>query len=122
MKNCLLSLIFILVVGCSTDYNEDLGAGYLFVATNRYNHSIIKNNRMIVGSNIIRHEVFDHYVIGYREESVNPDTRVGSSKGYGYFILNLSSEVLFDGLSKEDYLKKIESMGVTNKKVGELIE
>lgn len=112
MKNILFILCFISSVGCTTDYDENLGHGYIFVATNKYNHYIVKDNRMIVGSNIVRYKVFGNYVTGFREWPTKPDTDIGSSDSYGYFVLNLINGEIFEGMSEEEFLAKIELLGI----------
>lgn len=112
MRNMLFILFFISGVGCTTDYDENLEYGYIFVATNKYNHYIIKDSRMIVGSNVVRHKVFGNYVTGFREWPTTPDTDTGSSDSYGYFVLNLINGEIFEGMSEEEFLAKIELLGI----------
>ncbi|QIL90702.1 hypothetical protein GNX18_13715 [Microbulbifer sp. SH-1] len=117
MKRFILILHLFFCVSCTSDYDESLGNGYFFVATNKNNHYIVKNDRMIVGSNVSKYKMFGIYTVGYREKPTKPDTNVGSSEKYGYFILNISDGLLVEGLSKDAYLRKIEQFGIAEARV-----
>lgn len=112
MKNLLFILFFIFSASCTTDYDEKLGHGYIFVATNKYNHYILKDSRMIVESNVVRYKVFGEYVVGFREQPTRPDTYTDNPDGYGYFVLNLISGEIFEGIPEEEFLVKIEGIGI----------
>ena len=117
MKVILIIILLSLSASCTTDYEEDLGYGYIFAATNRYNHYIVKDGRMIVDSNILKYGVFDIYAVGYREEPVKFDINSDIiSKRYGYFILNLVSVELLEGFSEKEYLQKIKLLGIPEAK------
>lgn len=113
MKVSFLMYVVLFMVACSSDYEEPLGGGYLFVATNRDNHYIVKGFRSVVDTNIIDYKVKGNYVVGYRTESIHPDVPLSNVSGnYGYFIFNKDDVKLIEGLSRAEYLQKAKFLGI----------
>jgi|GEM_PF-4726257 len=108
MKNLIYFLI-LLSLGCSSDH--ELGNGYFLVETNSFNRSIVKGVAPIVHSNIENYSSTGNYVIGLRQPSLHPDMM--ASEKYGFFILDLESGELHEGLSEREYIEFFKKKGIT---------
>lgn len=117
MKFLILMTSFLSMFSCSEDHVKEIGYGYAFFTSNKYNHYVIKEKLMVVGSNIVRYEVSGKYMVGFREMPVDPDTIIDDYDKFGYFILNLESGVLVEGLSKEVDIDNIERLSILNAKL-----
>lgn len=86
-----------MLLGACGENQVILGAGYKYVQLDGSNHAISDiDNRMVVEPNVTRYKVIEPYIVGERKDA-NIDERL--SKRFGYFILDMQSKQLIEGLN-----------------------
>lgn len=104
-KPLLISCTVVLVlVACSHDSWIELGNEYAYITTNAHNHSIAKGRKIVVYTNVVEYQVQGNFIWGRREKSVQPDVSQDLLKQseYGYFVVDMASEMIMTGLSKDE--------------------
>lgn len=97
MKKIIAMLFFTILCACG-ESETDIGAGYKYIQLDGSNYTIVdKNSHIVVDPNVARYKVLGCYVVGERNDA-NIDDRL--SKKFGYFILDMHSGVLVEGLDK----------------------
>ena len=111
MKNSIFMLVAILLASCG-DYSVDLGDGYKFSRLDSGNHAISDaESLMIVPPNVTKYSFNEAHIVGLREQSTDPITDDWGKieRGNGYFVIDKSTGKIAAGLSKEDFMLKVES-------------
>ena len=112
--NGLLVLVSCVVLGCG-ESPRDLGYGYYCVKLNRYDWVIVKkiHNDVfepVAETNVVEYDVSDGVIFGLRLASeVLGDSEDLIIQKYGYFILDIDTGELLEGLSKAEYEKILDA-------------
>ena len=92
------------VGGC--DREEAIAAGYVFTPISGRTGLIVREidgrKEFAVDPNVTRYERIDGYIVGIREVAELVDDP-GYSRRFGYFLLDIESGELVEGLGKEDF-------------------
>lgn len=92
--------------GAASDYRYEFAPGYCLARTNASSCFILADGRNVVPPNIQRARFVDDLVVGYAEESE------AAESVRGYFVLDLAAGDSAYGLSKVEWLDKLESRGI----------
>ena len=98
MKSIVALAVAALLTACG---EAELGSGYRYVKLDGYAAAILdRNNTMVVDPHVKRYAVIDGYIVGKRADADIDDSL---SKRYGYFILNMQSGELLEGLGRSEF-------------------
>ena len=104
MQKILATLCCTWVASCG-EKEVDLGRGYKYVRVDGSNAAIAdRDNHMMVDPNVKRYKVVGSYVVGEREDA-KIDERL--SRNFGYFIFEMRSGQLLEGLDKAKFEKAL---------------
>jgi hypothetical protein len=96
-----ISLLLCIVLGACGEAEFDLGRGYKYIQLDGRNFAIARPDRYsAVDPNVTRYKVMDPYVVG---ERVHADIDSRLSQRYGYFVLDMRSGELLEGLDKQAF-------------------
>jgi hypothetical protein len=108
MTACAVSLC-LLLGACEREV--ELGRGYQLVDVDTRPTSVITDpdNHMVVDPHVSRYEVIDPYILGERQDAdLDPEL----SRKFGYFILNMQTGQLQEGLDREAFESALEAADI----------
>lgn len=112
MRKFAAALLCILLSACG-EREEQLGAGYTYVQLDGSSYAISdSNNRMVVAPNVSRYKILGSYIVGERKDA-NIDDRL--SKHFSYFILDMQSGALLEGLDQASFKDALEARHLNSK-------
>jgi len=97
------------------DYSISLPGGYSLIRV--YAGAILmadKNHSKIISPNIDGYKVFGHIVIGHVSSDNLPPEEAADSQP-GYFILDIQSGTVLQGLDEQRWLDLLQKYGITKK-------
>jgi hypothetical protein len=102
------------LLGCG-DYEIPLQNGYSFSRTDSENHAIIdKKRRVVVYPDITDYEQASHLILGCRRKSKFLLADIPElTTGFGYFILSTQTGEYVGGLSRDAFVRKRSSLGLS---------
>lgn len=89
----------------------DLGYGFKLVGLDGRNAAIANaTDRMVVDPNVMRYKVFGSIIVGERDDA-GIDERL--SKRYGFFVFDMRTGMLFEGLNKSQLSERLKLYGIS---------
>jgi hypothetical protein len=74
--------------------------------------SSTSSSNIIVSQNVDYYLVYDCIIVGHRSPMLVPGADPGSSRNFGYFVVNIKNRHVSQGLTKRQWLNELRNYGV----------
>ena len=113
MKARALILCALVLLAASCGEKEiDLGSGFTYVQLDGSNWAVVHGSAVIVLPNVVNCKLVRGVIVGKREEPHYIDVPEPFSEKYGYFVYDIETKSLTEGLTKEKFVETLGRRGI----------